>query len=283
MTGRSEISGRWWLPAAGGPGGDRGPGGSRSLPERSGGRPGRAGVGVPAGLAGGGASRATTQRSYFAGAAALVPVHLGHRRPLEPGDAGPRPATSAAGSKLAGKPGRPKAAARAVPGKRQASARFAPTTVAHCETVCRSFYGYRLDAGTGQIVNPFPLARAGGGRTRTTTRLTRSRGSGPGQFRPRGTTEGAEADPRGGVQRAVRRARGRTGAGPWSRSGSRPAPGPREPLGVTRSGADPGQQLITVTRKGSRAVQALPASPDAFVWLRLYQQEVHGAGSRRAG
>jgi integrase len=42
------------------------------------------------------------------------------------------------------------------------------------------------------------------------------------------------------------------------------------------SGADPGQQLITVTRKGSRAVQALPASPDAFVWLRLYQQETHG-------
>ena len=29
-------------------------------------------------------------------------------------------------------------------------------------------------------------------------------------------------------------------------------------------------------RKGSRAVQQLPASPDAFVWLRLYQQEVHG-------
>ncbi len=29
-------------------------------------------------------------------------------------------------------------------------------------------------------------------------------------------------------------------------------------------------------RKGSRAIQQLPASPDAFVWLRLYQQEVHG-------
>jgi len=31
-----------------------------------------------------------------------------------------------------------------------------------------------------------------------------------------------------------------------------------------------------VIRKGSRAVQQLPASPDAFVWLRLYQQEMHG-------
>jgi hypothetical protein len=31
-----------------------------------------------------------------------------------------------------------------------------------------------------------------------------------------------------------------------------------------------------VIRKGSRAMQQLPASPDAFVWLRLYQQQLHG-------
>ena len=29
-------------------------------------------------------------------------------------------------------------------------------------------------------------------------------------------------------------------------------------------------------RKGSRALQQLPASPDAFVWLRLYQQQMRG-------
>jgi hypothetical protein len=40
-------------------------------------------------------------------------------------------------------------------------------------------------------------------------------------------------------------------------------------LGVLCSGADPGQHLITVVRKGSRALQQLPASLDAFVWLRL--------------
>ena len=28
-------------------------------------------------------------------------------------------------------------------------------------------------------------------------------------------------------------------------------------------------------RKGNRAVQQLPASPDAFVWLRLYQAQTH--------
>jgi site-specific recombinase XerD len=47
-------------------------------------------------------------------------------------------------------------------------------------------------------------------------------------------------------------------------------------LGVLGSGADPGQQLITVIRKGSRVLQQLPASPDAFVWLRLYQQQMFG-------
>ena len=58
----------------------------------------------------------------------------------------------------------------------------------------------------------------------------------------------------------------------WVSTGARAS----ELLGASCSGADPGQQLITVIRKGSRAMQQLPASPDAFVWLRLYQQEMHG-------
>jgi site-specific recombinase XerD len=47
-------------------------------------------------------------------------------------------------------------------------------------------------------------------------------------------------------------------------------------LGVTCGSLDPGSQLVTVIRKGSRVLQPLPASPDAFVWLRLYQEETHG-------
>src|SRR5262249_25942170 len=54
---------------------------------RSGGRPGRAGVGVPAGPAGGG-TPCDDAAVVLAGAAALVPVHLGRRGSLEPGDAG---------------------------------------------------------------------------------------------------------------------------------------------------------------------------------------------------
>ena len=49
---------------------------------------------------------------------------------------------------------------------------------------------------------------------------------------------------------------------------------PSELLGARCSDVDPGQQLVTVVRKGSRSLQQLPASPDAFVWLRLYQSEI---------
>jgi site-specific recombinase XerD len=47
-----------------------------------------------------------------------------------------------------------------------------------------------------------------------------------------------------------------------------------ELLSATLAGIDPGRQLITVVRKGSRELQELPASTDAFVWLRLYQVEM---------
>jgi hypothetical protein len=62
---------------------------------------------------------------------------------------------------LADKPVRTAAGAVPVPGRQPASAKYAPSTVAHCETVCRGFYSYHLEAGTGPIVNPFPLARPG--------------------------------------------------------------------------------------------------------------------------
>lgn len=56
----------------------------------------------------------------------------------------------------------------------------------------------------------------------------------------------------------------------WVSTGARAS----ELLGVTCGDTDPGRQVITVVRKGSRALQQLPGSPDAFVWLRLYQQQM---------
>ncbi|MFB7191012.1 tyrosine-type recombinase/integrase [Streptomyces sp. NPDC056178] len=49
-----------------------------------------------------------------------------------------------------------------------------------------------------------------------------------------------------------------------------------ELLGVPQGLVAPGDQTIGVVRKGSQVLQHLPASADAFVWLRLYQQELRG-------
>ena len=163
----------------------------------------------------------------------------------------------------------------AVTGRKSPGRGFAPATALHCESVARAFYDYHLEAGTGPMVNPFPLARRPAGRTRTTIRWSRSAGRGPG-FTGRGRHSASRAgfptacstscSPRLGSHRD------RALVAFWVSTGARAA----ELLGVQAQDADPGSQLITVIRKGSRAMQPLPASPDAFVWLRLYQEEMRG-------
>src|SRR5258708_15202061 len=44
-----------------------------------------------------------------------------------------------------------------VTGKPAAGDGYAPASVAHSETVLRRFYDFRRDAGTGPVLNPFPL------------------------------------------------------------------------------------------------------------------------------
>ena len=56
-----------------------------------------------------------------------------------------------------------------------------------------------------------------------------------------------------------------------------------ELLTVPQNRVTPGEQLIGVVRKGSQELQFLPASPDSFVWLRLYQQEMWVRGCPRGG
>ena len=53
----------------------------------------------------------------------------------------------------------------AVTGKAGQGEHYEASTVAHCETVLRGFYDFHLEAGTGPMVNPFPLSRhRSGGR-----------------------------------------------------------------------------------------------------------------------
>jgi site-specific recombinase XerD len=174
---------------------------------------------------------------------------------------------------LADKPARSRTRPGTVPGRRSSSTRFAPSTVAHCETVCRSFYAYHLEAGTGPIVNPFPLARPGRAHAHHNPMdpFPKQRA---GLFRPRVPQRIPRQIPDSAFNDLFARLgsnRDRALVAFWVSTGARAS----ELLSATCSGADPAQQLIAVIRKGSRAIQQLPASPDAFVWLLLYQQDVH--------
>ena len=236
------------------------------LAERPGWRPGWPGVRVLAGLAGEGPS-GDDAAVVFVRAAALVPVLLGGGRPV--GQATRVEARDFCRHlQLAAGPGVRERASGPASGK------YAPSTAAHCATVCRSFYAYHLEAGTGPIVNPFPLPRPGRAHAHHNPLdpFPRQRS---GLFRPRVPQRVPRQIPDSVFNELFARLgsnRDRALVAFWVSTGARAS----GLLTATCAGADPGQQLITVIRKGSRAMQQLPASPDAFVWLRLYQQEMHG-------
>jgi integrase len=162
------------------------------------------------------------------------------------------------------------------PGGSAPDARYAPATVAHCETVLRGFYGFHLEAGTGPMVDPFPLARGRRGRPNAhRSPMEPFRAERVGRYRPKTPRRIPRQIPDEKFDELFARLgshRDRALVAFWVSTGARAA----ELLGASRADADPGQQLITVIRKGTRALQPLPASPDAFVWLRLYQQQMHG-------
>lgn len=180
---------------------------------------------------------------------------------------------------VAGKPSRPHWRS---PGKvsdsLSSSVAYAPSVRAHSETVLRTFYEFHLEMGTGPIMNPFPLdrARRGGRAHAHHNPMEPFRNERSGLYRPRVPTRIPRSIPDeqfNEVFAALPSNRDRALVAFYVSTGARAS----ELLSVTQGGVDPGRQLITVTRKGSRAVQELPASTDAFVWLRLYQLEMDGA------
>jgi site-specific recombinase XerD len=162
-----------------------------------------------------------------------------------------------------------------VTGKSAPGHGYAASTVAHSETVLRGFYDFHRDEGTGPILNPFPLDRSRKSRRRHAhhnpmDEWTRER---VGRYRPRVPQRIPRAIPDQMFNQlfaALGSHRDRALVAFWISTGVRAS----ELLGVRHCDIDPGQQLITVVRKGTRAVQQVPASADAFVWLRLYQQEL---------
>jgi len=160
-----------------------------------------------------------------------------------------------------------------VTGKAAPGPCYAPATAAHAESVLRGFYEFHLDAGTGPIVNPFPLARGRAGAHRNP--MEPARDIRAGRYRPRLVQRSPRCIPDdrfNEIFAGLGSHRDRALVAFWVSAGARAS----ELLGARAGDVDAGQQLITVIRKGTRALQQLPASPDAFVWLRLYQAQMHG-------
>lgn len=156
----------------------------------------------------------------------------------------------------------------------------APYSVAvrtHSETVLRCFYDFHRDVGTGPMVNPFPLdrSRRGGRAHAHHNPMETYRNERSGLYRPRVVKRIPRSIPDEEFNEIFVRLpshRDRALVAFYVSTGARAS----ELLSVSQGGVEPGRQLITVVRKGSREKQELPASPDAFVWLRLYQVEMQG-------
>ncbi|MFD0337186.1 hypothetical protein ACFVH0_00565 [Streptomyces sp. NPDC127117] len=163
-----------------------------------------------------------------------------------------------------------------VTGKPSTGPGYAATTIAHSETDLRRFYDVHRDAGAGTLLNPFPLdlsRRSGRAHAHHNPmdswkpeRVVRYRPSLP-QRIPRSIPDKwfneLFATPPSNRDRAL--------VAFWISTGVRAS----ELIGIRQCDVDPGRQLISVVRKGSRAMQQMPTSADAFVWLRLCQQEVY--------
>ncbi|MFN2497141.1 MAG: tyrosine-type recombinase/integrase [Pseudonocardiaceae bacterium] len=167
--------------------------------------------------------------------------------------------------------------ANAVTGKPSRGEGYEAATVAHCESVLRGFYDFHLEAGTGPMVNPFPLSghrRAGRGHAHHNP-MEPFVGQRSGRYRSKVVTRAPRCIPDERFDALFAQLgshRDRALVALWVSTGARAS----ELLGATVADVDPGQQLVTVMRKGTRVLQPLPASPDAFVWLRLYQAQLSG-------
>ena len=154
---------------------------------------------------------------------------------------------------------------------------YSASVRAHSETVLRGFYEFHREEGSGPILNPFPLdrSRAGGRAHAHHNPMETHANERTGRYRPTVPTRVPRNVPDVDFNEIFARLgshRDRALVAFYVSTGARAS----ELLSATLGGVDPGRQLISVIRKGSGASQELPASTDAFVWLRLYQLEMGG-------
>jgi integrase len=178
---------------------------------------------------------------------------------------------------VSGKPSRPHWRRPQDAPARSTVVAYAPSVRAHSETVLRCFYDFHLAIGDGPIVNPFPLdrSRRGGRAHAHHNPMEPYRDQRSGLYRPRVPSRIPRSitdEEFNEIFAKLPSHRDRAMVAFYVSTGARAS----ELLSATQGGVDPGRQLITVVRKGTREQQELPASTDAFVWLRLYQLQMEG-------
>lgn len=144
---------------------------------------------------------------------------------------------------------------------------YAPRTINHSSAVLAGFYDFHAQYGRGPRVNPTSgrAARlyAHHNPMQPFTRGNRLLGR---QKVPRASPKSIPDTLTDELFAALNYHRDRALIAMFLSTGARAT----ELLTVTGDGLDFGNNRIQVDRKGGRGKQWLPASPDAFVWLRLY-------------
>jgi integrase len=162
-----------------------------------------------------------------------------------------------------------------VTGKAAPGENYAARTRRHVRAVIRSFYEYHREMHGRPLVNPFPQAKgAEDGQLNAHHNPMRPfrQPARRAAYQPREPKPAPRSIPDqafSGLFAGLACNRDRALIAFYISTGARAS----ELLGVRQGLVAPGEQTIGVIRKGSRALQHLPASADAFVWLRLYQQE----------
>ena len=165
-----------------------------------------------------------------------------------------------------------------VTGKTTPGENYAARTRRHARAVIRSFYEYHREMHGRPLVNPFPQARGaedGQLNAHHNPMQPFRRPSRRAQYQPKEPKPAPRSIPDQAFNdlfAGLACNRDRALISFYISTGARAC----ELLGVPQGLVAPEEQTIGVVRKGSRALQHLPASADAFVWLRLYQQEMHG-------
>ena len=163
-----------------------------------------------------------------------------------------------------------------VTGKPTSGVNYAARTRRHARAVIRSYYEYHREMHGMPLVNPFPKARgvdeehlnAHHNPMQPFRRPSRRAAYQPKEPKPAPRSIPDQAFNE--LFAALDCNRDRALVAFYISTGARAS----ELLGVRQGLVVVEEQVIGVVRKGSRALQQLPASPDAFVWLRLYQQEI---------